>query len=130
LAGAREVAIHRAANIMNQMVQNSSRLDSTFGALSDATRRGVLQQLGRGDASISELAATFRITVTGMKKHVKVLEDASLVTTEKRGRIRACRLSPYGLEGILNWLASYHRMLEARLDRLGEFLERTGEGKL
>lgn len=107
------------------MVQYSTRLDSTFAALSDATRRGVLERLGRGDASITDLAAKFEMTLTGMKKHVQVLEHAGLVTTQKVGRVRNCTLGPRRLEDEAAWLVKYRRMLEARLDRLGEFLERT-----
>jgi DNA-binding transcriptional ArsR family regulator len=110
---------------LNHMVQHSARLDQSFAALSDPTRRGVLERLGRGDASISDLAARFDITLTGMKKHVQVLEDAGLVTTEKVGRVRSCRLGPRRLEDEAAWIAKYREMLEARLDRLGEFLERT-----
>jgi DNA-binding transcriptional ArsR family regulator len=107
------------------MVQYSAQLDTTFAALSDATRRGVLERLGRGDASITDLAASFEMTLTGMKKHVQVLEVAGLVTTEKIGRVRNCTLGPRKLEDETAWIAKYRRMLEARLDRLGEFLERT-----
>jgi DNA-binding transcriptional ArsR family regulator len=107
------------------MVQYSARLDSTFAALSDATRRHVLERLGRGEASISDLAGAFRMTLTGMKKHVQVLEDAGLVTTEKIGRVRHCRLGPRRLEEEAAWIAQYRATLEARYDRLGEFLERT-----
>jgi len=113
--------------ILNHMAQSSAQLDAAFGALSDATRRGILERLGRGDASISELAGSFEMTLTGMKKHVQVLEDARLVTTEKLGRVRTCRLGPRRLEDVAAWVASYRRMLEARLDALGEFLERTKE---
>jgi DNA-binding transcriptional ArsR family regulator len=112
-------------HILNHMVQYSARLDQSFAALSDPTRRAVLERLGRGDASISDLAAKFAITLTGMKKHVQVLEDAGLVTTEKVGRVRTCRLGPRRLEDEAAWIAKYREMLEARLDRLGEFLERT-----
>jgi DNA-binding transcriptional ArsR family regulator len=107
------------------MVQRSDRLDSAFAALADATRRGVLERLGRGDASISDLAGAFDMTLTGMKKHVRVLEDAGLVTTEKIGRVRHCRLGPRRLEEETEWIAQYQSMLEARYDRLGAFLERT-----
>jgi DNA-binding transcriptional ArsR family regulator len=107
------------------MVQRSDRLDSAFAALADATRRGVLERLGRGDASISDLAGAFDMTLTGMKKHVRVLEDAGLVTTEKIGRVRQCRLGPRRLEEETEWIAQYQSMLEARYDRLGAFLERT-----
>lgn len=107
------------------MVQSSARLDTAFAALSDATRRSILERLGRGDASISDLAARFEMTLTGMKKHVQVLEDAGLVTTEKVGRVRTCRLGPRRLEDETGWIAKYRQMLEARLNSLGEFLART-----
>ncbi|MGA2382025.1 MAG: metalloregulator ArsR/SmtB family transcription factor [Gemmatimonadales bacterium] len=110
------------------MVQYATGLDATFAALSERTRRGVLERLGRGDASISDLAARFRMTLTGMKKHVRILEHAGLVTTRKVGRVRRCRLGPRRLEDETAWIAQYRRMLEARLDRLGEFLARTQEG--
>ncbi len=107
------------------MVQLSERLDSTFAALGDATRRRVLERLGRGEASISDLAGAFDMTLTGMKKHVRVLESAGLVTTEKVGRVRYCRPGPRRLRDETDWIARYQSMLEARYDRLGEFLERT-----
>ncbi len=106
------------------MVQYPPQLDSTFAALSDPTRRGILERLGRGDASISELAATFGMTLTGVKKHVRVLEGAGLVTTEKVGRVRYCRLGPRRLDDEATWIAAYRQMLEAKLDRLADFLER------
>ncbi|AMW06161.1 ArsR/SmtB family transcription factor [Gemmatimonas phototrophica] len=99
------------------MVQFSkSGLDDTFGALSDATRRGVLEELGRGDASISALAERFQMTLTGMKKHVGVLEHAGLVTTEKVGRVRTCRLGVRGLHDEAAWIAQYRRLWSARFD--------------
>ncbi len=107
------------------MVQCSDGLDDSFHALSDRTRRGILERLGRREASISELAEHFGMTLTGMKKHVSVLEEAGLVTTEKVGRVRICRIGPRRLEDETAWIAQYQQMLEARLDRLGEFLERT-----
>jgi DNA-binding transcriptional ArsR family regulator len=107
------------------MVQYWRRLDSTFGALSDGTRRGILERLGRGDATISDLAEAFQMTLTGIKKHVRVLEGAGLVITEKVGRVRRCRLGPRRLEEETDWIAQYRKMLESRFDRLGEFLERT-----
>lgn len=107
------------------MVQYSVALDHGFAAIADATRRSILERLGRGDASISDLAAKFEMSLTGVKKHVQVLEDAGLVTTEKVGRVRTCRLGPRRLEEETAWIAKYRQMLEARLDRLGEFLERT-----
>jgi DNA-binding transcriptional ArsR family regulator len=105
------------------MVQSSLQLDVTFAALSDPTRRGILERLGRGDASVSELAAIFGMTLTGIKKHVRILERAGLVTTEKVGRVRYCRLGPRRLDDETTWIAAYRQMLEARLDRLGDFLE-------
>ena len=111
------------------MVQRSPRLDTAFGALADPTRRGILERLGRSDAAITELADTFRMTLTGIKKHVSVLESAGLLTTEKIGRVRRCRLGPRRLEDEAAWIAEYRRMLEGRLNRLGEFLERTREKK-
>jgi DNA-binding transcriptional ArsR family regulator len=110
---------------LNQMVQSLPGSELAFAALSDATRRGILERLGRGDATISELAATFGMTLTGMKKHVRILEGAGLVTTEKVGRVRRCRLGPRRLEEETAWIAQHQRMVEARLDSLGEFLERT-----
>lgn len=107
------------------MVQSSPRLDTAFAALSDPTRRGVLERLGRGDASISDLASSFEMTLTGIKKHVHILEEAGLVTTEKVGRVRTCRLGPRRLEDETAWIAKYRRTLEARLDSLGAFLART-----
>jgi DNA-binding transcriptional ArsR family regulator len=115
------------AHILNHMVQRSRRLDLAFSALSDGTRRGILERLGRGDASISDLAEAFDMTLTGVKKHVRILEAAGLVTTRKAGRVRTCTLGPRRLEDETAWLAHYHAMLEARLDRLGAFLERQEE---
>jgi DNA-binding transcriptional ArsR family regulator len=111
------------------MVQLSARLDVTFAALADTTRRRVLERLGRGDASISELAAASHMTLTGIKKHIRVLERAGLVTTRKMGRVRYCRLGPRRLEEEIAWIAKYRTMLEARYDRLGEFLEHTPGGR-
>lgn len=112
-------------DILNHVVQYSRRLDTTFAALADPTRRGILERLGRGEASISELAAAFAMTLTAMKKHVRVLERAGLVSTEKVGRVRRCRLGPRRLEEEIAWITRYQQMLDARLDSLGEFLERT-----
>ena len=106
------------------MVQYSP-IDQTFAALADPTRRGVLQRLGRGGASISELAEPFGISLTGMKKHVRVLEGAGLVTTKKVGRVRRCNLGPRRLDDVQEWVEMYRRMLDERLDRFGELLERT-----
>jgi DNA-binding transcriptional ArsR family regulator len=107
------------------MVQYDPQLDKTFAALSDSTRRGILERLSRDNASLSDLAADFEMTLNGIKKHVGVLEGAGLVTTEKVGRVRSCRLGPYRLEEESEWIGRYRQMLDARLDRLEAFLERT-----
>jgi len=106
------------------MVQHSP-IDRTFAALADPTRRGILERLGTGSATISELAEPFGITLTGTKKHVQVLEDAELVSTAKVGRERRCSLGPRRLDDVEQWVAMYRRMLEERLDRFGELIERT-----
>ncbi len=95
-----------------------ARLDASFSALSDATRRGVLEQLGSADASITELAERFHMTLTGMKKHVGVLESAGLVTTQKVGRVRTCKLGPRRLEDETAWLERYRQRWDARFDDL------------
>jgi DNA-binding transcriptional ArsR family regulator len=106
------------------MVQYSSaRLDASFAALSDATRRGVLQQLARQDASISDLADRFHMTLTGMKKHVGVLEQAGLVTTEKVGRVRTCRLGARGLDEELHWIEQHRQLWSARFDELDKVVQ-------
>jgi len=106
------------------MVQYSrAHLDVSFAALSDATRRGVLEQLGRSNASITDLADKFQLTLTGMKKHVDVLEQARLVTTEKVGRVRTCRLGPRRLEDVTDWLDKYRQLWDARFDELDNIVE-------
>ena len=100
------------------MVQFQTRFDTSFAALSDATRRGVLEQLGRGDASITALAEKFHMTLTGMKKHVGVLEQAGLVTTKKVGRVRTCRLGISRLEEEAAWIEKYRQLWNARFDEL------------
>jgi DNA-binding transcriptional ArsR family regulator len=108
------------------MVQfGQTALDRSFGALSDPTRRAILMRLGRSEATISDLAAGFDMTLTGLKKHVHILEEAGLVKTEKIGRTRHCRLGPRHLDDVEKWVASYRNQLEQRLDRLEAFLERT-----
>jgi len=110
--------------ILNHMVQYAStQLDAAFAALSDATRRGVLEELGASDASITELADRFRMTLTGMKKHVAVLEQAGLVRTEKIGRVRTCRLGPEQLSEVNAWLERYRKMWEERFAELDKVLE-------
>jgi DNA-binding transcriptional ArsR family regulator len=106
------------------MVQ-CSQIDRTFSALADPTRRALLERLGRGSATITELADPFGMTLTGMKKHVRVLEEAELVSTEKVGRVRRCSLGPRRLDDVTTWIEMYRRMLDERLDRFGELLERT-----
>jgi DNA-binding transcriptional ArsR family regulator len=106
------------------MVQyQQTGLDSSFAALSDATRRGVLAQLGRGDASITSLADRFHMTLTGMKKHVQVLERAGLVATEKVGRVRTCRLGQRDLAAEAEWIETQRRLFEARFAALDDILE-------
>jgi DNA-binding transcriptional ArsR family regulator len=101
-----------------------ARFDASFAALSDATRRGVLEQLGRSDASITDLAEKFHMTLTGMKKHVGVLERSGLVTTEKLGRVRTCKLGPRRLEEETAWLERYRQLWDARFDELDEVVEK------
>ena len=104
---------------LNHMVHCfSTHIDASFAALADATRRGVLDQLARGDASITTLADKFEMTLTGMKKHVGVLEMAGLVTTEKVGRVRTCRLGPCRLEEEMEWIAHYRQVWDARFEAL------------
>ena len=106
------------------MVQHvRTRLDVSFAALSDATRRGVLEQLGRADASITDLAGKFDMTLTGMKKHVGVLEQAGLVTTEKVGRVRTCRLGPRRLEEETAWIDRHRQLWASRFDELDKVVE-------
>jgi DNA-binding transcriptional ArsR family regulator len=102
---------------VNPVVQYSQAVDRAFAALADPTRRAVLERLGGGTATISELAEPFGMSLTGMKKHVRLLEDANLVATEKIGRARRCMLVPYAFEGISTWLQ--------RLDRFAQIVERT-----
>jgi DNA-binding transcriptional ArsR family regulator len=99
------------------MVQYTTSVDRAFAALADPTRRAVLERLGAGSATISELAEPFGMSLTGMKKHITLLEDANLIATEKVGRARSCRLVPYAFEGISTWLH--------RLDRFAQVVERT-----
>jgi len=106
------------------MVQYSrARFDASFAALSDATRRGVLEQLGGADASITDLAEKFHMTLTGMKKHVGVLEQAGLVTTEKVGRVRTCKIGPRRLEEEMAWIEKYRQLWDARFDELDQVVE-------
>ena len=115
------VLLHAVTQLitLNRMAQYSvGQLDASFAALSDATRRGVLDRLGRADASITELADKFHMTLTGMKKHVGVLEQAGLVSTEKVGRVRICRLGSRRLEEETAWIERYRKLWAARFDAL------------
>jgi DNA-binding transcriptional ArsR family regulator len=110
--------------ILNRMVQyEGGRLDASFSALSDATRRGVLEQLGRSDPSITDLAGRFHMTLTGIKKHVGVLERAGLVTTEKVGRVRTCKLGLRRLDEEVAWIERYRQLWDARFDKLDRVVE-------
>jgi len=109
---------------LNRMVQYKTvRLDASFAALSDATRRGVLERLGRADASITDLAEKFQMTLTGMKKHVGVLEQAGLVTTEKVGRVRTCKLGRRRLQEETAWMERYRQLWSSRFDELDKVVE-------
>jgi DNA-binding transcriptional ArsR family regulator len=111
-------------SILNHVVQyTQARFDTSFAALSDATRRGVLEQLGRGDASITDLADKFHMTLTGIKKHVGVLEQAGLVTTTKVGRVRTCRLGRRTLDDEAAWIEKYGQLWAARFDELDRVVE-------
>src|SRR5215204_2071585 len=111
------------------MVQYQATLDRTFSALADPTRRDILERLGRGPATISELAEPFGMSLTGLKKHVRILEEADLVTTEKVGRTRECRLGLGKLEDAAQWIEMYQRHWDRRLDRLEAYLERKKGGR-
>ena len=104
------------------MVQYVNPLDLSFAALSDATRRGIMDQLGQADASITSLAEKFQMTLTGMKKHVQVLERAGLVVTHKVGRVRTCKLGPSGLKAEAKWTEAYRKLFEARFEALDEII--------
>ena len=108
---------------VNHMVHHQVRLDTTFAALSDVTRRGVLEQLGDSDASITDLAQRFHMTLTGMKKHVGVLERAGLVSTQKVGRVRTCTLGQRRLEAEAAWIERYRQLWDARFDELDEVVQ-------
>jgi DNA-binding transcriptional ArsR family regulator len=106
------------------MVQQQTGLDRTFAALGDPTRRAILERLSHlRSATVSDLAEPFDITLTGLKKHLGVLEEVELITTEKIGRSRHCRLGPRTLDDAGAWITDYKRVAEARFDRLGRFLE-------
>jgi DNA-binding transcriptional ArsR family regulator len=100
-----------------------AQLDATFAALADPTRRAILERLGHGTATVSELAAPFAMSLTGVKKHVRILEEVALVSSEKVGRVRECSLGTRNLDDIEHWIVSYRQLSDGRLDRLGELLD-------
>ncbi len=115
---------------LNQMVQYlDPALDQSFAALSDATRRGIIAQLGRADASITSLAEQFRMTLTGMKKHVQVLEQAGLIVTEKVGRVRRCTLGTRGLAAEAAWIEAHRQLFEARFNALDTIISELKQGE-
>jgi DNA-binding transcriptional ArsR family regulator len=106
------------------MVQyQGSHLDASFAALADGTRRGVLEHLGRAECSITDLAEQFSMTLTGMRKHVGILEEAGLVTTKKVGRVRYCRIGARRLDEVATWIETYHQLWDARFRELDDVLE-------
>ena len=113
---------------LNHMVQHTTTLDRTFSALSDPTRRAILERLGRGPATIGELAEPFGMSLTGLKKHVRVLEEAHLVSTEKVGRARECRLDLGHLDDAGRWIEGQRGRWERRLDKLEGFIESKRRG--
>src|SRR5262245_16182700 len=98
-------------------------LDASFAALADSTRRGVLEQLGRAECSITDLADAFGMTLTGMRKHVGVLEDGGLVVTEKVGRVRYCRVGRRRLDEVSAWIDAYHQLWDERFRELDKVLD-------
>jgi DNA-binding transcriptional ArsR family regulator len=121
------VSLRSQDAIVNLLVKSQS-LNRTFSALADAKRRDILERLARGPATVSELARPFGLSLPGLMKHVRVLEDAKLVTTEKRGRTRECRLGPAHLDDATEWIEIYRRRWARRLDRLERYVERTRGG--
>jgi DNA-binding transcriptional ArsR family regulator len=117
------------AVIVHRSVQYNATLDRTFFALSDPTRRGILERLGRGPATIGELAEPFGLTLNGVKKHVGILEEVDLVVTAKVGRARVCQLGLAQLEGATEWIDDYRRTWQRRLDRFGTYVERNDAGR-
>ena len=114
------------SSILNLIVQHTTTLDRAFSAPSDPTRRAILERLGRGRATIGELAEPFGMSLTGLGKHVRILEEAELMRTEKVGRVRECRLGPGQLEDATRWIEAHRRRWERRLDRLEGYIEKKG----
>ena len=110
-------------------MHHTAALDRTFFALSDPTRRGILERLGHGPATIGELAKPFALTINGVKKHVGILEEVDLVVTAKVGRTRECRLGPAQLEDATSWIDDYRRTWQRRLDRFGSYVEEQDAGR-
>jgi DNA-binding transcriptional ArsR family regulator len=115
--------------IVRRSVHYNATLDRTFFALSDPTRRGILERLGRGPATIGELATPFGLTLNGVKKHVGILEEVDLVVTAKVGRARECQLGPAQLEDATSWIDDYRRTWQSRLDRFGTYVEQQDAGR-
>ena len=114
---------------MHRLVQYNATLDRTFFALSDPTRRGILERLGRGHATLGELARPFGLTLNGVKKHVGILEEVDLVVTAKVGRVRECRLGPAQLDDATGWIDEYRRTWQRRLDRFASYVENHETGR-
>jgi DNA-binding transcriptional ArsR family regulator len=114
---------------VHRSVHYNATLDRTFFALSDTTRRGILERLGRGPATIGELAEPFGLTLNGVKKHVGILEEVDLVVTAKVGRARECQLGPAQLEDATSWIEDYRRTWQSRLDRFGSYVEQQDAGR-
>ncbi len=112
-------------HILKDMLNNSKSLDRIFYALSDPSRRSIIERLGKRDASVSELAQPLKMSMAAVVQHIQILEESGLIMTQKQGRVRTCRIEPRSLEIIENWLTQRRRFWEKNLDGLGDFLERT-----
>ena len=118
---------YRSSNILNQMVNHSTKLDHTFSALSDPTRRAIISQLAKGEFSITELATPFAMSLPAFSKHVRILEHAGLLIRKKQGRVHYCRLNVGPLQDAAQWLVFYQQFWDSRMDALADFLEETSE---
>src|SRR5918998_3987738 len=128
-AGSRLPEVMGSSDIVHRSVHHNQILDRTFFALSAPTRRGILERLGGGPATIGELAEPFGLTLNGVKKHVGILEEVDLVVTAKVGRARTCQLGPAQLEDATGWMEAYRRTWERRLDRFGTYVESKDAGR-
>ena len=117
------MTLGRVLRMVNRMVKYPATLDRTFSALSDPTRRDILERLSSGPASISDLARPIGISLPGVMKHIRILEEAKLVATEKHGRTRECRLAPGEMDQVTDWVEAFRRRWEQRLDRLEVYIE-------